>query len=46
MTKKFKESAKVWRKHAMLLLNTDRIEEFRNLVPQALKVLPKRKRNF
>jgi hypothetical protein len=46
MTTKFKESAKVWKKKAVYLLENEKAEEFRNLMPQALKALPKRKRKF
>jgi len=43
MCKKFKESAKIWKKYASYLLHLGKVEEFRNIMPQSLKSLPKRK---
>eukprot|EP01116_Phalansterium_solitarium_P003177 TRINITY_DN1386_c1_g1_i1.p1 TRINITY_DN1386_c1_g1~~TRINITY_DN1386_c1_g1_i1.p1 ORF type:complete len:2083 (+),score=1015.05 TRINITY_DN1386_c1_g1_i1:162-6410(+) len=43
MTKKFKESSKVWRAYATMLLKHERVEQFRAMLAPCLKALPKRK---
>ena len=44
MIKKFSQSCKVWVNYAAYLMEHDRVEEARELLPRGLKVLPKRKR--
>lgn len=44
MTKKFSHSSKIWVNYATYLMEHHRVEEARDLLPQSLKILPKRKR--
>jgi rRNA biogenesis protein RRP5 len=44
MIKKFSQSSKIWVNYAAYLMEHHRVEEARNLLPQSLKILPKRKR--
>jgi rRNA biogenesis protein RRP5 len=44
MIKKFSQSCKVWVNYASYLMEHDRVDEARELLPRSLKVLPKRKR--
>jgi len=44
MIKKFSQSSKAWVNYATYLMEHDRTHEARELLPQSLKILPKRKR--
>lgn len=44
MIKKFSQSSKVWVNYAAYLMEHNRVEEGRELLPRSLKILPKRKR--
>lgn len=44
MVKKFSQSCKVWVNYAASLMEHNRVEEARELLPRSLKILPKRKR--
>jgi rRNA biogenesis protein RRP5 len=46
MLKKFSQSSKVWINYAAYLMEHDRVDEARELLPRSLKILPKRKRIF
>ena len=46
MLKKFSQSSKVWVNYAAYLLEHNRLEEARDLLPRSLKILPKRKCNL
>jgi len=43
MTRKFKESSRVWIKYGLYLIKNQRIDEYRKLLQRSLLVLPKRK---
>ena len=45
MTKKFKESKKIWKKYAMFLMSANKVNQFRGMITEALRSLPKKKRN-
>jgi len=44
MIKKFSQSSKVWVNYAIYLMEHNRVEEGREMLPRSLKILPKRKR--
>lgn len=44
MIKKFSQSSKVWVNYGSYLMEHNRIEEGREMLPRSLKILPKRKR--
>ena len=44
MVKKFSQSSKVWGNYGSYLMEHNRIEEGREILPRSLKILPKRKR--
>jgi len=44
MLKKFSQSSKVWVNYAAYMMEHNRIDEARDLLPRSLKILPKRKR--
>jgi rRNA biogenesis protein RRP5 len=44
MIKKFSQSSKVWVNYGSYLMEHNRIEEGREILPRSLKILPKRKR--
>jgi rRNA biogenesis protein RRP5 len=44
MIKKFSQSSKVWVNYAIYLMEHNRTEEGREMLPRSLKILPKRKR--
>ena len=46
MIKKFSQSSKVWVNYAAYMMEHDRVDEARELLPRSLKVLPKRKRTI
>jgi rRNA biogenesis protein RRP5 len=44
MLKKFSQSSKVWVNYAAYMMEHNRMDEARDLLPRSLKILPKRKR--
>ena len=44
MLKKFSQSSKVWVNYAAYMMEQNRVDEARDLLPRSLKIIPKRKR--